>query len=301
MDRIADNIEQLRELGIGLGLDDKEIDAALSNSLIRETPVSPNDEDVHAEATNVIPEKTKKVTLCRCVKWMMISVFVIYFVLCLFCVTSVYLATDEGAQTSVSYQIARIIRFMVLPIVQFVDLSEYHEMTCLLPNPFYSPPPIHCEPCRRVMTIPWVKNIDSDVFKKEYADLSRPVDEHTFTNFSNLQEMYVNNEKKFSKGGFKLGSNCADIASLSSFMGQYSDEALRTGSRSPNLLYIQASGSRRLFLIPRGNCSPKCESLGTVLSAGHALYIPDRFWRVDSIVSPNATDELSISFVTNFS
>ena len=127
MDAIHDNIEQIRELGISLGLDDREIDQALHNSLKdKDEQSSGTDSEDKKEASDELDSEKKSSRFCtckKCIKWSSVFIFITFLLLYSYCVMNLHISEANGVETSMPYQIARIIRFLALPFLHFVELT----------------------------------------------------------------------------------------------------------------------------------------------------------------------------------
>jgi hypothetical protein len=120
MDQIRNDIEEIREMGISLGLDDVEIDTALYECL--KSLVTSSDK-LSKKATKAPPLKKQSRSSWPCVKCICLGIVLPILLLIIYCVVSVHLSNEQGIQTSVSYQLARVVRFLALPLLKIYDLS----------------------------------------------------------------------------------------------------------------------------------------------------------------------------------
>ena len=121
MDAFEDDLERLREKGIGLKLIDKDIDACMVYALMeaKQTLAPPKPKTV-----DIKPKPSK---LCRCFKTTALVIFVLFlFFGCFYVVANNSPAVQRHvmqALEGIVHPVSRYWRLMTLPLARKVDLS----------------------------------------------------------------------------------------------------------------------------------------------------------------------------------
>ncbi|XP_070558843.1 bombesin receptor-activated protein C6orf89 homolog [Ptychodera flava] len=156
-DRLSENVEKLQSLGKSWGMSDSEIDKCIQQAL---------QSDRRKPAT----------FMSRFLYSLRVCVLVLSFLLAFYVFLSFHRPTQQfisKQSQSWQYPILRFIRLMTLPITKKYKLDVFHELECLVDNPFYSDEPLDCWPCEMVTEI------------------------EDFTGFENFTEFYYHNGVPF--------------------------------------------------------------------------------------------------------
>ncbi|XP_077994560.1 bombesin receptor-activated protein C6orf89 homolog [Glandiceps talaboti] len=134
-DKLSQNVEKLQNLGKSWGMDDHDINKCI------------------CQALQIDQGRKPSTVTAKIVYGLRLSVLVISFILACYVFLSFHRPSQQflSKQTqSWQYPVMRFVRLLTLPITQKYNLDMFHEMECIVDNPFYSDEPVDCWPCEMV-------------------------------------------------------------------------------------------------------------------------------------------------------
>lgn len=127
-----------------------------------------------------------------------------------------------------SYHQMRILRFLVLPVFKFYDLSKFHMNQCLIQNPFKSKGEVQCDLCENVEEI---KTTNFDETTTQIIESYQPLvvqfvpGYNSGVRFKDFQVMFNENRKELDENICDIVSN-DEFKSVSDYFKQSEEEVM---------------------------------------------------------------------------
>ncbi|XP_002741892.1 bombesin receptor-activated protein C6orf89 homolog [Saccoglossus kowalevskii] len=181
-DKLSENVEKIQNLGKSWGMDNDEIESCIYTALEFDCP---------SKQTTV----TSKIMF-----GLRVFVLIFSFLLAMYVFMSFHKPTQQmvSKQTqSWQYPILRFVRLLTLPLAKKYHLDVFHELECIVDNPFYTEEALDCWPCEIVEEIQDFSGFDN--FTEYYYHNGIPFyvtdADGVVVTYEMLRDLYIENRE----------------------------------------------------------------------------------------------------------